>query len=173
MMNTHTQDTLVGLFVAAGIAGLFFLALQVSNLTTFSHGNTYQITARFSNSGGLKVRSAVSSAGVKIGSVSAITFDPKTYESVVTMDIDTKYKTLPDDSSASVFTAGLLGEQYVNIDAGGSEEYLHNGSKLEITQSAIILEKALGQFLFKSAEEKKGSSDVEEKTKEKKSVGKK
>ena len=134
-----------------------FLGLQVSNLSSFSHGNTYEITARFSNSGGLKVKSAVSAAGVKIGSVKAITFDQKTYESVVKMDIDAQYKTLPDDSSASVYTAGLLGEQYVSLDGGGSDEYLKNGSKIEITNSALVLEKALGQFLFKSAEEKKAT----------------
>ncbi|MFI3122841.1 MAG: outer membrane lipid asymmetry maintenance protein MlaD [Methylococcales bacterium] len=157
MQHTHTQDTLVGLFVATGIASLFFLGLQVSNLSSFSHGNTYEITARFSNSGGLKVKSAVSAAGVKIGSVKAITFDQKTYESVVKMDIDAQYKTLPDDSSASVYTAGLLGEQYVSLDGGGSDEYLKNGSKIEITNSALVLEKALGQFLFKSAEEKKAT----------------
>ncbi len=167
MSHNNTQDTLVGLFVAAGIASLFFLALQVSNLSSFSHGNTYEVTARFSNSGGLKVKSAVSAAGVKIGSVKAITIDPKTYESVVVMDIDAQYKTLPDDSSASVFTAGLLGEQYVSLDGGGSSDYLKNGSKIEITNSALILEKALGQFLFKSAEEKKSTPD------EKKSSGKK
>ncbi|MDD5754612.1 MAG: outer membrane lipid asymmetry maintenance protein MlaD [Methylococcales bacterium] len=136
---------------------MFFLGLQVSNLSSFSHGNTYEITANFSNSGGLKVKSAVSAAGVKIGSVKAITFDSKTFESVVKMDIDAQYKTLPDDVTASVYTAGLLGEQYVSLDGGGSDEYLKNGSKIEITNSALVLEKALGQFLFKSAEEKKAT----------------
>jgi phospholipid/cholesterol/gamma-HCH transport system substrate-binding protein len=155
MQHTSTQDTLVGLFVAAGIVGLFFLALQVSNLSSFTEQNSYTITARFENSGGLKVKSPVSAAGVKIGKVSAIHFDPKTYESVVQLSIDSQYNTLPDDTTASVFTAGLLGEQYVNLEAGGSEERLKDGGKIEITQSAIILEKALGQFLFKSAEEKK------------------
>jgi len=155
MQHTSTQDTLVGLFVAAGIVGLFFLALQVSNLSSFTEQNSYTITARFENSGGLKVKSPVSAAGVKIGKVSAIHFDPKTYESVVQLSIDSQYNTLPDDTTASVFTAGLLGEQYVNLEAGGSEEHLKDGGKIEITQSAIILEKALGQFLFKSAEEKK------------------
>ncbi len=155
MQHTSTQDTLVGLFVATGILALFFLALQVSNLSSFSEHDSYSVIARFSNSGGLKEKSPVSSAGVKIGKVSSITFDPKTYESVVTMKIESKYKTLPDDSSAAVYTAGLLGEQYVNIDAGGSDDYLKEGSQIEITQSAIILEKAIGQFLFKSAEEKK------------------
>jgi len=155
MQHTTTQDTLVGLFVAAGIVGLFFLALQVSNLSSFTEQDSYTVTARFENSGGLKVKSPVSAAGVKIGKVSAIHFDPKTYESVVQLSIDSQYNTLPDDTTASVFTAGLLGEQYVNLEAGGSDEFLKNGGKIEITQSAIILEKALGQFLFKSAEEKK------------------
>jgi len=155
MQHTSTQDTLVGLFVASGIVGLFFLALQVSNLSSFTEHDSYMITARFENSGGLKVKSPVSAAGVKIGRVSAISFDSKTYESVVQLSIDTQYNTLPDDTTASVFTAGLLGEQYVNLEPGGSDDFLKNGGKIEITQSAIILEKAIGQFLFKSAEEKK------------------
>ncbi|MEI8208305.1 MAG: outer membrane lipid asymmetry maintenance protein MlaD [Methylococcales bacterium] len=155
MQHTTTQDTLVGLFVASGIAGLFFLALHVSNLSSFSDQDGYVITARFENSGGLKVKSPVSAAGVKIGKVTSISFDTKTYESVVQMNIDAKYNTLPDDTTASIFTAGLLGEQYVNLEPGGSEEYLKPNGKIEITQSAIILEKAIGQFLFKSAEEKK------------------
>ncbi len=155
MQHTSTQDTFVGLFVASGIVGLFFLALQVSNLSSFTHQDSYTITARFENSGGLKVKSPVSAAGVKIGQVSAISFDRKTYQSVVKLSIDSQYNTLPDDTTASVFTAGLLGEQYVNLEPGGSDEFLKEGGKIEITQSAIILEKALGQFLFKSAEEKK------------------
>lgn len=159
MPHSKTQDTLVGLFVAAGIAGLFFLALQVSNLSSFTKGNTYEVVARFSNSGGLKTKAAVSAAGVKIGSVKSITFDPKTFESVVKMDIDAQYNTLPDDVTASVYTAGLLGEQYISIDGGGSDDYLKNGSKIEITNSSLILEKAIGQFLFKSAEENKGNGD--------------
>lgn len=154
MQHTSTQDTLVGLFVAAGIVGLLFLALQVSNLSTFIQEDTYTVTARFENSGGLKVKSPVSAAGVKIGQVSAISFDQTTYESVVEMRINTKYNAIPDDASASIFTAGLLGEQYVDLVPGGSEEYLKDGSTIEITQSAIILEKVIGQFLFKSAEEK-------------------
>jgi len=155
MQHTNTQDTLVGLFVASGIIGLFFLAMQVSNLSSFVSDDSYTITARFENSGGLKVKSPVSAAGVKIGRVTAISFDPKSYESVVKMSINSKYNSLPDDTTASIFTAGLLGEQYVNLDAGGSDTPLKNNGKIEITQSAIILEKALGQFLFKSAEEKK------------------
>ena len=155
MQHTSTQDTLVGLFVASGIVGLFFLAMQVSNLSSFVEEDSYTITARFENSGGLKIKSPVSAAGVKIGKVRTISFDPKTYESIVQMDINAKYNTIPDDTTASIFTAGLLGEQYVNLDPGGSDVYLKNDGKIEITQSAIILEKAIGQFLFKSAEEKK------------------
>jgi phospholipid/cholesterol/gamma-HCH transport system substrate-binding protein len=153
MQHTGTQDTLVGLFVASGIVGLFFLAMQVSNLSSFVEGDSYTITARFENSGGLKIKSPVSAAGVKIGKVSNISFDPKTYQSVVQMNINSQYNTLPDDTTASIFTAGLLGEQYVNLEPGGSDVYLQNDGEIEITQSAIILEKAIGQFLFKSAEE--------------------
>ncbi|MGZ8225559.1 MAG: outer membrane lipid asymmetry maintenance protein MlaD [Methylococcaceae bacterium] len=154
MQKTNTQDTLVGLFVAAGVVGLFFLALQVSNLSSFVDQDSYIVIARFENSGGLKVKSPVSAAGVKIGKVKAISFDPKTYDSVVEMSIYAQYNTIPDDTTASIFTAGLLGEQYVNLEPGGSDEFLKNNGKIEITQSAIILEKAIGQFLFKSAEEK-------------------
>ncbi len=155
MQHTSTQDTLVGLFVAAGITALFFLALQVSNLSALTEKDSYTITARFENSGGLKVKSPVSAAGVKIGQVSAISLDPKTYEAVVKMSIYSQYNNIPSDTTASVFTAGLLGEQYVSLEPGGSEEFLKNNGAIEITQSAIILEKAIGQFLFKSAEEKK------------------
>lgn len=155
MQHTGTQDTLVGLFVAAGIVGLFFLALQVSNLSSFTEQDGYTVIARFENSGGLKVKSPVSAAGVKIGQVSDISFDPKTFESVVKLRIYSQYDKIPDDTTASVFTAGLLGEQYVSLEPGGSSDYLKDGGNIEITQSAIILEKAIGQFLFKSAEEKK------------------
>jgi len=154
MQHTNTQDTLVGLFVVAGIAGLFYLALQVSNLSAFSAEHSYTITANFENSGGLKVRSPVSLAGVKIGQVSAIGLDPNTFQSVVTMVIDSAYNKLPDDTTASIFTSGLLGEQYVSLEPGGSDTYLQENGKIDITQPAIILEKALGQFLFKSAEGK-------------------
>ncbi len=155
MQHSNTQDTLVGLFVATGIAALFFLAFKVSNLGAFSAQDGYTITARFENSGGLKVKSPVSTAGVKVGQVSDISLDPKTFESIVSMTISSKFNKLPDDTTASVFTAGLLGEQYVSLEPGGSSDYLKANSKIEITQSAIILEKAIGQFLFKSAEEKK------------------
>jgi len=136
MQQTNTQDALIGLFVAAGIAGLFFLALQVSNLSTFVEKDNYKVIAHFENSGGLKVKSPVSVAGVKIGQVSDISYDPKTFQSVVTMAIYSQYNELPSDTTASVFTAGLLGEQYVSLEPGGSDEYLKDGGSIEITQSA-------------------------------------
>ena len=153
MQNSNTQDTLVGLFIACGIAALFFMALQISNLSDFSSKQGYSIIARFENSGGLKVKSPVSVAGVRVGRVASISLDKDTYESIVRMDIEEKYK-LPDDTSASIFTAGLLGEQYISLEPGGSEDYLENNGELSITQSAIVLEQVIGQFLFKSAEKK-------------------
>ncbi len=153
MQHSYTQDTLVGFFVACGISALFFMALQISNLGTYSSGTSYTITARFENSGGLKVKSPVSVAGVRIGRVSAITLDKQTFESVVEMRIESRFDTLPDDTSASIYTAGLLGEQYVSLEPGGSEEYLKDHSNIDITQSAVILEEVIGQFLFKKASE--------------------
>jgi phospholipid/cholesterol/gamma-HCH transport system substrate-binding protein len=155
MPHSETQDTLVGLFVAGGIAALFFLALQVSNLSSFTSQPSYTVTARFQNAGGLKVKSPVSAAGVKVGQIAGISFDPKSFEAVVSLEIYNQYNALPDDTTASIYTAGLLGEQYISLEPGGSSSYLKDKSKIEITQSAIILEKAIGQFLFKSAEEKK------------------
>lgn len=156
MQHNTTQDTLVGLFVASGIAGLFFLAMQVSNLGSFTlDEDNYTIEARFENSGGLKVKSPVSVAGVRIGRVSNIRFDTESYESVVTMSISSKYNTLPEDSTAAVYTAGLLGEQYVNIEPGGSPDFLENHGKIEITQSAIVLEEVIGRFLFKDEDGEK------------------
>ncbi len=152
MQHSYTQDTLVGLFVASGIAALFYMALQVSNLSSYlGNHQTYTISARFENTGGLKAKALVSIAGVKIGRVSAIHLDKETYESVVEMTIDTQYDTLPTDTSASIFTAGLLGEQYVSLDPGGSDEYLQDGDSIDITQSAVILEQVIGQFLFSKA----------------------
>lgn len=156
MQHTTTQDTLVGLFVASGIAGLFFLSMQVSNLGSFTlDDDNYTIVARFENSGGLKVKSPVSVAGVRIGRVADISFDTETYESVVTMNINSKYNTLPEDTTASIYTAGLLGEQYVSLEPGGSLDFLENQSKIEITQSAIVLEEVIGRFLFKDEDGEK------------------
>lgn len=152
MQNSKSLETLVGLFVVIGIGALLFLGLNVSNLASYSDTDGYTITARFENSGGLKVRSPVSVAGVRIGRVTAIDFDNTSYESVVQMKIGAQYNTLPDDSSASIFTAGLLGEQYIGLQTGASEEYLTQNSELELTQSAIVLEEIIGQFLFSEKE---------------------
>ncbi len=150
MQNTKTQDTLVGLFVACGIAALFFMAMQISNLSAFSNNDVYSISARFENSGGLKVKSPVTVAGVRIGRVANISIDNESYESIVKMEIDSQYH-LPDDTSASIFTAGLLGEQYVSLEPGGSEDFIEANGMIDITQSAIVLEEVIGQFLFKDA----------------------
>ncbi len=154
MQHSKTQDTLVGLFVAVGIAALFYMALQVSNLGSYSAGDSYTVTARFQNSGGLKVKSPVSVAGVRIGRVSKITLDKQSHESVVEMNIDSQYDNLPSDSGASIYTAGLLGEQYINIDPGSSEDFLKNKSTLDITSSAIVLEEMIGKFMLNKAEGK-------------------
>jgi phospholipid/cholesterol/gamma-HCH transport system substrate-binding protein len=152
MQNSKSLETLVGLFVVIGIGALLFLGLNVSNLASYSDTDGYTITARFENSGGLKVRSPVSVSGVRIGRVTAIDFDNTSYESVVQMKIGAQYNTLPDDTSASIFTAGLLGEQYIGLQTGASEEYLTQNSELELTQSAIVLEEIIGQFLFSEKE---------------------
>mgnify|MGYP000733449394 FL=1 len=152
MQNTRTQDTLVGLFVACGIAALFFMAMQISNLSAFSNNKTYLISAHFENSGGLKIKSPVSVAGVRIGRVSNISIDKDSYESIVEMQINTQYS-LPDDTSASIYTAGLLGEQYISLEPGGSEDFIQANGVLDLTQSAIVLEQVIGQFLFDKAAE--------------------
>jgi len=154
MQHSHTQDTLVGLFVAAGIGALFYMALQISNLGTYTSDDSYTVTARFQNSGGLKVKSPVSVAGVRIGRVSSIALDKDSHESIVTMRIESRYDNLPMDSAASIYTAGLLGEQYINIDPGSSDEYLQDKSQIDITSSAIVLEQMIGKFLLNKAESK-------------------
>ena len=153
MMQSRTVEIWVGLFIAAGLAALFMLAMQVSNLTVVNSDEGYDVTARFENISGLKVRSPVSMAGVRIGRVTHIGFDSRTFEAVVTMNISEQYDQLPADTSASIFTAGLLGEQYVGLEPGGDMEVLEDGSEIVLTQSALILEQLIGQFLFSKASE--------------------
>lgn len=148
---------MVGAFMAAGMVALFFLAMQVSNLSASGSGDGYQLIARFDNVGSLNVRSPVTMAGVRIGRVRAIEFDSDTYEAVVTLGIEARFDRIPDDTFAKVFTAGLLGEQYIGLDPGGSEDYLADGDEISLTQSALVLEEIIGQFLFSKAEE--GLSD--------------
>ncbi|MFT6624371.1 MAG: phospholipid/cholesterol/gamma-HCH transport system substrate-binding protein [Cycloclasticus sp.] len=155
MHISRSIEILVGLFVAIGLVAMFFLSMQVSNLSSINGEDGYDIKGYFENIGSLKVRAPVSMAGVNIGRVSAINFDSESFEAVVTMTIDAKYNKLPADTSASILTAGLLGEQYIGLSAGGEEEPLKEGSKLELTQSALVLEQIIGQFLFNSDSKEK------------------
>ena len=147
-MNNRTVEIGVGLFVALGIAALFMLAMQVSNLGTVSSSDSYTLTAGFENIGGLKVRSPVTVSGVRVGRVSAIDYDDKAFEAVVTMSIYSNYDGFPEDTSASIFTAGLLGEQYIALEPGGSMENLTDGGHVQLTQSALVMEQVIGQFLY-------------------------
>jgi len=151
-MESKTVQVAVGVFIAAGIAALFMLAMKVSNLSTFTAQDGYELTARFDNVGGLKVRAPVTMAGVRIGRVASITFDQKTYEAVVRLDMEPQYNKIPDDSSASILTSGLLGEQYVGLQPGAEDKYLQAGGEVKYTQSALVLERLVGQFLFNKAE---------------------
>lgn len=153
MSQQRNLEILVGAFVAVGIIALFFLALQVSNLGTVNAEEGYSIEVRFDNIGGIKPKAPVTMAGVKVGRVTDITFDKETFEAVVTLTIDKQYDQIPDDTFAKIFTAGLLGEQYIGLDAGGSDIFLKDGDKLQLTQSALVLEEVIGQFLFSKAQE--------------------
>ncbi|MGD8514626.1 MAG: outer membrane lipid asymmetry maintenance protein MlaD [Granulosicoccaceae bacterium] len=154
MQKTRTIEIIVGLFIALGLAALFMLAMKVSNLAAFTDEDGYMVTARFENIGGLKERSPVTVAGVRVGRVTGIEFDNETFEAVVTLNISPQYNKLPEDTFASIFTAGLLGEQYVGLEPGGSENNLKDGSVIRQTQSAIVLEQIIGQFLYSQAEGK-------------------
>jgi phospholipid/cholesterol/gamma-HCH transport system substrate-binding protein len=147
------MEILVGAFVAAGFVALFFLAMQVSNLGAVTVGDGYTVNARFHNIGGLKVRAPVTMGGVPLGKVVGIRFDPETFDALVTMEIDRQYDKIPDDTFAKIYTAGLLGEQYVGLSPGGSEKNLAQDSEIRMTQSAIVLEEVIGQFLFSKAQE--------------------
>ncbi|MBF5039713.1 outer membrane lipid asymmetry maintenance protein MlaD [Methylophilus sp. 13] len=151
-MERTTIDLWVGIFVALGLAALLGLAMKVGNLTTSNIGQTYTVTANFENIGGLKPRAPVKSAGVVVGRVNDIVFDPKTYEAVVSLNIDARYA-FPKDTFANIYTAGLLGEQYVGLEAGGDEVSLKNGDKITQTQDAVVLEKLISQFLYSKATE--------------------
>ena len=146
-MNTRKTEILVGLFMAAGLAALFMLAMKVSNLNIYNNDSGYEITANFENVSGLKVKSPVEMAGVRIGRVSDITFDGERFEAIVKIRIESKYNTLPKDTSASIYTAGLLGEKYVGLEAGGDDVNLKDKDKLKLTQSSLVLEKLISRFV--------------------------
>lgn len=153
MIRERHLEIAVGGFMAVGFAALFMLAMRVSNLSMLGSEKGYDVIARFQNIGGLKARSPVSMAGVRIGQVTGIDFDGKTFEAVVRMHISARYDTLPKDTSASILTSGLLGEQYVGLDAGGDSVSLKDGDEIRLTQSALVLEQFIGQFLYNKAQE--------------------
>jgi len=155
-MSREKTDFWVGLFVLLGAAALVFLALRAGNLSTFSFAPTYSVSANFDNIGGLKERAAVKSAGVVVGRVARIGFDDKTFQAVVTLQLDSRYQ-FPKDSSVAILTSGLLGEQYVGVTAGTEEDNFADGGKIRYTQSAVVLENLISQFLYGSAE-KQGSA---------------
>jgi phospholipid/cholesterol/gamma-HCH transport system substrate-binding protein len=150
-MGKKSIETVVGFFVLLGMLGILFLALKAANLGNLGGGDTYSLLARFENIGGLKVRAPVRTAGVTVGRVTRITLDAKTYQGVVTMEIDRGFQ-FPKDSSAKILTAGLLGDQYVGMDPGGDDKNLQPGETLPQTQSAVVLENLIGQFLSSKAE---------------------
>ncbi|HJD43705.1 MAG TPA: outer membrane lipid asymmetry maintenance protein MlaD [Candidatus Paenalcaligenes intestinipullorum] len=149
-MSRERSDFLVGLFVLIGLLALVFLSLRAGNLSSFSFAPTYTVTAAFDNLGGLKVRAPVKSSGVVVGRVSKISFDNQEYRAVVSLDLDENYH-FPEDSSASILTSGLLGEQYIGLTPGGSDEELHNDSVILYTQSAVVLEELISKFLYSAA----------------------
>lgn len=152
MMQKRNTEITVGIFVAAGIAAFFMLAMKVSNMTEFTDETGYQVIAEFENIGGLKVRSPVTMAGVRVGRVSDISLNSDTYNAQVTLNLYGKFNSIPTDSSASIFTSGLLGEQYIGLEAGAEEEFLQEGDVIDLTQPALVLEQLIGQFLFDKAE---------------------
>ena len=188
MMTTRSVEIWVGIFVAAGLAALFMLAMKVSNLSAYNDENGYEVTARFEDASGLKVRSPVTMAGVTLGRVTAIEFDKNSFQALVTMRINSRYDTLPDGTSANIYTAGLLGEKYVGLLPGSASDpceeeklqaelegrepdlaglecgagYLAQGSRIKLTQGSLVLEKLIAQFIS-SFMDKEGEAKDEDK----------
>jgi phospholipid/cholesterol/gamma-HCH transport system substrate-binding protein len=153
MSKTRRLEILVGAFMAAGLVALFFLAMQMSNLGSINTGSVYKVTARFDNIGGLKVKAPVTMAGVEVGRVLDIYYDMKDFRAVAVLGIYPQFDSIPEDTFAKILTAGLLGEQYVGLDPGGSETSLREGGEIPVTQSAIVLEEVIGQFIYGKAQE--------------------
>jgi len=149
-MQRSKLDVLVGLFVLLGAAAILFLALKSANLLSMNFQSTYTITARFDNIGGLKRQAAVKSAGVVVGRVQSVTFDDKTFQATVSMALESQYK-FPKDSSLKILTSGLLGEQYIGIEAGAEVDNLVDGDRIQTTQSAVVLENLISKFLYNKA----------------------
>lgn len=151
-MTSRKIEILVGLFVAAAVAAFFMLAMSVSNMSSYGNADSYQLKAHFDNIGGLKVRSPVAAGGVRIGRVTEIQYNNESYEAVVSMSIEQQYNRFPVDTAASILTSGLLGEQFVGFEPGAEEEFLKNGDSIDLTQSALVLEQIIGQFLYGMAD---------------------
>ncbi len=158
MMNRRTIDMWVGVFVVIGLGALLFLSLRVANLASFSAAESYQIKAKFDNIGGLKIRAAVKVAGVVIGRVNDVRFENETFEAVVSFSVDKRFQ-FPRDTSAKILTSGLLGEQYIGLSAGGDTVNLKDGDTLKLTQSAVVLENLISQFLYSKAADSKDSKE--------------
>jgi phospholipid/cholesterol/gamma-HCH transport system substrate-binding protein len=161
-MERSRSDIWVGLFVLIGAAAILFLALQSANLLSLSFQPTYEVTAKFDNIGGLKRQAAVKSSGVVVGRVESIAFDDKTYQAVATLSLESRY-VFPKDSSVRILTSGLLGEQYIGILAGADEKNLAAGDTITATQSAVVLENLIGQFLYNKAAEPKAPAGANQK----------
>lgn len=149
-MTKRNIEVMVGLFVLAGMVGLLFLALKAANLGNFTSGSTYTVKARFDNIGGLKPRAPVKSAGVTVGRVGSISLDRETFQGLVALDIQQGFE-FPKDTSAKILTSGLLGDQYVGLEPGGDDKNLAAGDMIRMTQSAVVLENLIGQFLYSKA----------------------
>ncbi len=153
-MQRKSLDIWVGLFVLLGAASLMFLALKAGNMSSLSFGQTYSVITKFDNIGGLKPQAPVKSAGVVVGRVGEIKFDDKSFQATVTLNLESRYK-FPKDSSAKILTSGLLGEQYFGLEPGGDSQNLAAGDRIKMTQSAVVLENLISQFLFSKAAESK------------------
>lgn len=164
MRQTRAIEFGTGLFVLLGFSALFFLVTQITNRQFGLGDGGYRLTASFEQVGGLKPGAPVSMSGVTIGHVEGIEYDFSEYKARVTMRIDSQYDRIPDDSDAGIFTAGLLGGQYIGIGPGGSETYLADRGQMQFTQSAIVLENLISKFLFSKAAEKQGDAPAEAST---------
>ena len=159
MQQTRAVEVGTGLFVALGLAALFFLTTQTAGSDSFSSSDTFAVTARFDNVGSLKGRAPVAMSGVTIGRVTSVVFDPVALDAQVTFVIDSKYDQIPEDSDASILTSGLLGSQYIGLQAGGSELSLEEGSEIQFTQSAIVIENLISKYLFNNNSEDEPESE--------------
>lgn len=162
MRQTRAIEFSTGLFALLGFAALFFLVTQITSRDISFGESGYRLLAKFDNIGGLKVGAPVAMAGVTVGRVEKIEYDPVEFKAAVTLRIESQYDQIPEDSDASIYTAGLLGGQYIGVQPGGSETYLKNGDQIDFTQSAIVLENLISKFLFSQANRDEGDKDKED-----------